>query len=202
MLSRASQLIKEDFNHSVEMFNSALNETATEMTKTVRCGPSQTNNKVAWFDHECRTQKLKTRKALRSFKKSTTVENKTSYIEERRNNMKLMKDKKDHKHNRLDNLFAALPDPRAFWQEIKKYKRGPPKSSNEGVTWFNHFRDVLNDATDTDHRDCELQETTDAADDYNFDALNGDITDAEVRKALNNLQKSKLLVLTVFLMIF
>ena len=78
-LSRASQLIQEDLNHSVEMFNSALKETATEMTKTVRCGPSQTNNKVSWFGHECRTQKRKTRKALRSFKKSRTVDNKTSY---------------------------------------------------------------------------------------------------------------------------
>ena len=173
-LSRASQFIKEDLNHSVEMFNSALMETATEMTITVRCGPSQTNNKVSWFDHECRTQKRKTRKALRSFKKSRTVDNKTSYnIEERRNHRKLMKDK-DHKQNRLDSLFAALPDPQAFWQEIKKYKRKPPKSSIDGVTWFNHFRAVLNVATDSDDRDCELQETTDATDDYSFD---GDITD-------------------------
>ena len=31
-----------------------------------------------------------------------------------------MKDKKDHKQNRLDYLIAALPDPQAFWQEIKK----------------------------------------------------------------------------------
>ena len=191
-LSRASQLIKEDLHHSVEMFNSALKETATEMTKTVRCGPSLTNNKVSWFDHECRTQKRKTRKALRSFKNSRTVENETSYIEERRNYRKLMKDeKKEHKQNGLDNLFSALPDPQAFWQEVRKYKRKPPKSSIDGVTWFNHFRAVLNDVTDTDDRDCDLQETTDAADDYNFDALNGDITEAEVRKALNNLKKGK-----------
>ena len=80
------------------------------------------NNQVSWFDHECRTQKRKARKALSSFKKSRTVDNKTSYIEERTNYRKLMKDKKDHKQNRLDNLFAALPDPQAFWQEIKKYK--------------------------------------------------------------------------------
>ena len=235
-LSRASQLIQEDLNHSVEMFNSALKETATEMTKTVRCGPSQTNNKVSWFDHECRTQpsqtnnkvswfdhecrtqpsqtnnkvswfdhecrtqKRKTRKALRSFKKSRTVENKTSYIEERRNYRKLMKDKKkDHKQNRL---FAALLDPQAFWQEIKKYKRKPPKSSIDGVTWFNHFRAVLNDATDSDDRDCELQETTDAADEYNFDALNADITEADVRKALNNLKKGKAAGPDGILMIF
>ena len=112
-----------------------------------------------------------------------------------------MKDK-DNKQNRLDNLFAALQDPQAFWQEIKKYKRKPPKSSIDGVTWFNHFRVVLNDATDTDDRDCDLQETTDAADEYNFDALNGDITEAEVRKALNNLKKAKLLVPMVSLMIF
>ena len=41
-LSRASQFVKEDLNHSVEIFNSALKETATGMTKPVRCGPSQT----------------------------------------------------------------------------------------------------------------------------------------------------------------
>ena len=135
-LSRASQLIQEDLNHSVEMFRSALKETATEMTKTVRCEPSQTDNKVSWFDHDCRTQKRKTRKALRSFKKSRTVDNKTSYIEERSNYKKIMKDKKkDHKQNRLDTLFAALQDPQAFWQEIKKYKRKPPKSSIDGVTY-------------------------------------------------------------------
>ena len=128
-LSSASQLIKEDLNHLVEMFNSALKETATEMTKRVRCGPSQANNEVSWFDHECRTQKRKTRKALRSFKKSRTVENKTSYIEERRNYRKLMKDKKkDHTQNRLEFFFTALPDPQACWQEIKKYKRKPLKA--------------------------------------------------------------------------
>ena len=103
-----------------------------------------------------------------------------------------MKDKKkDNKQNRLDHLFAALQDPQAFWQEIKKYKRKPPKSSIDGVTWYNHFRAVLNDATDTADRDCDLQKTTDAADEYNFDALNGDITEAEVGKALNNLKKGK-----------
>ena len=32
-----------------------------------------------------------------------------------------MKDKeKDHKQNRLDHLFAALPDRQAFWQEMNK----------------------------------------------------------------------------------
>ena len=41
-LSSVDQLIKEDLNHSVEMFNSALKETATVKTNTVRCGPSQT----------------------------------------------------------------------------------------------------------------------------------------------------------------
>ena len=80
-------------------------------------------------------QDTKAHKALRSFKKSRTVENKTSYIEERRNYRKLTKDKKDHKQNRLDNLFAALPDPQAFWQEIKKYKSKPPKSSIDEVTY-------------------------------------------------------------------
>ena len=174
------------------MFHSALKQTATEMTRTVRCGPSQTNNKVYWFDHVCRTQNRKTRKTLSSFKKSRTVENKTSYTEERRNYRNLMKDKKkDHKQNRLDNLFAALPDPQAFWQEIKKYKRKIPKSSIDGETWFNHFRAVFNGATDSGDRTCELQETTDVADDYNSDALNGDITEAEVRKALNNFKKGK-----------
>ena len=88
-------------------------------------------------------------------------------------------------------IFSQLYQTQAFWQEIKKYKRKPPKGSIDGVTWFNHFRAVLNGATDSDDRDCELQETTDAADDYNFDALNGDITKAEVRKALNNLKKGK-----------
>ena len=48
-----------------------------------------------------------------------------------------------------------------------------------------------NDAADTDDRDFELQESTDAADDYNFDALNGDVTETEVRQALNNLKKGK-----------
>ena len=103
-----------------------------------------------------------------------------------------MKDKKkNHKQNRLDHLFAALQDPQAFWQEIKKHKRKPPKSSIDGVTGSNHFIAVLNGATDTDDRDCELQETTDPADDCNFDGLNVDITEAEVRKALNNLKKGK-----------
>ena len=101
-----------------------------------------------------------------------------------------MKDKKkDHKQNRLDNLFAALQDPQAFWQEIRKYKHKPPKSGIDRVTWFSHFRAVLNDATDDG--DCDLQETTNAADEYNFDALNGDVTEAEVRKAVNNLTKGK-----------
>ena len=48
----------------------------------------------------------------------------------------------------------------------------------------------------------ELQETTDAADDYNFDTINGDITEVEVRKALNNLKKGKAAGPNVFLMIF
>ena len=117
--SSAGQLIKEDLNHSVEMFKRPLKETATVMTKTIRCAPPQTNNNVSWFDHECRTQKCKSRKALRSFKKSRTAKNKTSYTEERRNYRKLMKDKKKaHLQNRLHHLFSALPDPQSFWQNF------------------------------------------------------------------------------------
>ena len=39
-----------------------------------------------------------------------------------------MKDKKDHKQDRLDNLFSALPDPQSFGRKFKKYKRKPPKA--------------------------------------------------------------------------
>ena len=97
-LSSVSQLFKYDLNHLVEMFYSALKETANVMTTTIRCGPYQEKqkNKVSLFDHECRAQKRKTRKALRSFKKRRTAENETSCIEEKRNYRKLMKDKKDH----------------------------------------------------------------------------------------------------------
>ena len=69
----------------------------------------------------------------------------------------------------------------------QKVQTQASKSSMDRVTWFNHFRAVLNNSTDSDDRDCEHQETTDAADDYYCDALNGDITEAGVRKALNNL---------------
>ena len=32
-----------------------------------------------------------------------------------------MKDKKNgHKQNTLEHIFAGLPDPQAFWQEIKR----------------------------------------------------------------------------------
>ena len=50
---------------------------------------------------------------------------------------------------------------------------------------------MLHDAADTDDMDCELHETTVAADHYNFDSLHGDVTEAEVRQAVNNLKKGK-----------
>ena len=50
---------------------------------------------------------------------------------------------------------------------------------------------MLSDAADRDDREFELHEITDTAGDNNFDALNGDITEADVRHALNNLKNGK-----------
>ena len=103
-----------------------------------------------------------------------------------------MKDKKkDHKQNRLDHFFAALPDSQAFWQEIEKYKCKPTKSSFDGITCFSHCRTVFNDTTNTDDKDCEHHEIPDTAGDFKFDTLSGDITETDVRQALNSLKKCK-----------
>ena len=74
---------------------------------------------------------------------------------------------------------------------MKRYKRKPTKSRIYVVTWFNHFRAVFHDAANTDDRDYEHHVINDTAGDFNFDALNGDTTEADVRQALNSLKKGR-----------
>ena len=99
----ASQLIGEDLTRTVEVFNSALKETATVIMKIVGCGPSQTNCKTSCLDNECTALKRRTPKNV-----SFIQEEKDS----RKQRKKPMKDKKKaHKQNRTNNFLPALSDP-------------------------------------------------------------------------------------------
>ena len=151
------------------------------------------------------------RQALRKFIKNSTKtganELRTIYTEERKKCKSLIKDKKsEHKKNVLTSLEQNKHDPKTFWKTIKSATaKVLVQSSITQEEWFNHFSKVF----DCDSYGVSDSERSDAIEDIildeitaddslealnteiNCDSLECDITEVEVRDAIQSLKGGK-----------
>ena len=151
------------------------------------------------------------RQALRKFVKYSTKtganELRTIYTEERKKYKSLIKDKKsEHKKNVLTSLEQNKHDPKTFWKTVKSATaKVSVQSCITQEEWFNNFSKVF----DCDSDGVSNSERSDAIEDIildevtadgslealnteiNCDSFECDITEVEVRDAIQSLKSGK-----------
>lgn len=194
-IALANAQIELSLDDALETFTGAIKGAATCMTHKVRTHNNNSSfphkHSHPWYDQECRTSKKNARKALRSFNKSKTNENRALYVEERKRHKKLLRTKeKEFKGNIVDKLINTCNNSEEFWKEIKKHNRKfKVKNNITKEEWFHHFSSVLNESVEENEGDVNSTEDTDS--DNTFQCLNVDITEDEVKESLKHARCGK-----------
>jgi exonuclease III len=101
-LNDANQIIDENVNVAIDIFNDCLKSAAECMNKNIS---SKKNNNAIWFDEECKQAKHISRKCLKMFRKKRDEENRHCYIQSRKSYKSLVKQKKrEYKKNLAEQL--------------------------------------------------------------------------------------------------
>ena len=146
------------------------------------------------------------RKCIKNCTKTGASQLRTIYTEERKKYKPWIKDKKsEHKKNVLRSLEKNKHDPKTFWKTIKSATaKVSVQNSITQEEWFSHFSKVFDcdsdgvaDSERSDTIENILDEVT--ADDslealnteINCDSLECDLTEVEVRDAIQSLKSGK-----------
>ena len=188
-IEKASDKMNECIDTSIQMFTHALLSADSCMKKTVTVGSSP-EHRSPWFDAECRQMKKEVRKCLRHFRKSKDPEDYSVYGRKRKAYKQLVQKKKNDERNaRIGVLLDSMNNPKDFWGEIKKYRRRTcTKNDISQDEWTDHFCKVFNEISQVHTGD----ETDDESVDESYDdILDADISEMEVKKAIQHLKCGK-----------
>ncbi|MEW8544944.1 MAG: reverse transcriptase family protein [Candidatus Thiodiazotropha sp.] len=100
-----------------------------------------------WWDRQCAILKKQKYMSLKQFRRQSTTNNLTNYIEIR-NKFKLLchNKKSEFQCKNRNELVSSRKDMNLFWKTVKKFK--PKKTEEADITcdqWFNHFKTLLYD---------------------------------------------------------
>ena len=182
-----------DINKAVKDFSSVLTSCAHFMQ--VKFSGYQHTSKV-WFDHECKNNKALLRRSLHRYTNNRSDENKSNYIQMRKNYKYLLRSKKRIFNEKIvRNLCNSANNPTKFWKEIRQIL-SPARTTNSINLdqWFSHFKNIFQQAI-TEPPICnELPDSrrdNNSHENDNVRALNEDLQIPEILKAIKNLKTNK-----------
>ena len=189
-LDAAKQAIPVNINQAVSMFTAIMKRVSECMNKKVKVTkqyPRQT-----WFDKECQQAKTEVKRTLRNFRRSNSVEDRTRYVELRKQYRKLLTRKSDcYKTEMKNKLINSAKDPKTFWSTLKRISSKKRVTGNiDKDVWLEHFSNVFNATTEPYENvfDGSLHESF--SETFNLQ-LNGDISHNEVVEAISHLKQNK-----------
>jgi len=189
-LDAAKQAIPVNINQAVSMFTAIMKRVSECMNKKVKVTkqyPRQT-----WFDKECQQAKTEVKRTLRNFRRSNSVEDRTRYVELRKQYRKLLTRKSDcYKTEMKNKLINSAKDPKTFWSTLKRISSKKRVTGNiDKEVWLEHFSNVFNATTEPYENvfDGSLHESF--SETFNLQ-LNGDISHNEVVEAISHLKQNK-----------
>jgi hypothetical protein len=194
LLDRAMGLVDIDINMALSTFNDCLLKAGEGMKRDIIIGE---DNLKGWFDRECKKAKHSLRKSLRQFVKSNSFDDREKYNEDRRQYKELIKNKKKaYRSKMLTTLQESLNNATEFWSCIKKNLGNKQTGSNVSANeWFTHFENVFNDGVEQPSRPNtrvvdNLQDES-VNENVEIEDLEKDISEEEVKDALNSLKNGK-----------
>jgi hypothetical protein len=201
LLVEATDLIDTDINYSLVKFQQVLLTAGTCMKKSITVGKQRAQ---AWFDKECRVNRMLLRQKLRHFIRSGTVEDRLQYNNKRKEYKELLRIKKsNYRKHVIDSLNANKNNATLFWRKLKtllsKKNEGNTVSTEE---WYDHFSKLFNEGQSNENRlpdlsngndaDPDLHQENDTADEnIDIDCLECDISESEVYEAIRALKNGK-----------
>jgi hypothetical protein len=140
----AIQLIDEDIDSALTMFNECIRMCAEYMKKRVNVNNVEKSND--WFDQECKVSRTNVTRLLRKYRNSLDDGIRNEFIKVRREYKYLLKRKeKQFNDFLLDKLESSIQNQKEFWDTIHKasLKRKQPRNNISIDTWFCHFKTLL-----------------------------------------------------------
>ena len=191
-LDTAMNIVDNDVNAALDIFNDCIKDCAECMTKEVHIDRKRKSED--WFDRECIMCRRHVRKLLRVCRRTSKIEDQQAFVVARREYKNLINRKrKQHNNTLLNNLVRSVGNQKEFWNSIRKvsFKRTQPQNNIRIDMWFEHFKSLLEtEINGNDNTDSLLNEEED-------DSMNRPISKEEVLLALKNLRMEKQLVLMV-----
>jgi len=188
-LKQENAAVELDIDDVVTKLTKCLINSGTFMEKSVLCRKSI--KKLPWFDGECYDSRRNVRRLLRVFKKSMLKEDRDEYFAHRKAYKLLVKTKKANYQKTISTaLCSYVGYPQMFWSQIRrlnfKYSTTPNISKEN---WFNYFKRNFQgtepvDKPMTEERETDLYEVEE-------DELNSEITEEEIKSAINQLKLRK-----------
>ena len=190
ILIDANSLIDTNVDKAVSRFNEFMYNVGECMKINVNACKRP---RSVWFDLECSQSRKVLRQYLRKFTRYNKDEDRLAYSEKRREYKNLLfKKKRDKKEETLRNLQNSINDPNTFWSCVQNILQNN-KTTNISCSisiqeWYDYFHSVFNtvfpssDCTKLFGSEPEIENSSD---------LNTEITEAELKAALNGLKNKK-----------
>ena len=146
-LNLTRETLNADLDLCIESFANLLYGAAACMVRKIGRKKKIYND---WFDEECQKKKRLVKRLLQQFQRAKDIEEKCikklKYIEERKDYIKLRKDKKrDYDNKRLQKLNNSMKDSKLFWSTVRLLNRKNVIYSNiSSQQWHDHFFKVFN----------------------------------------------------------
>ena len=188
ILTVAKDLINNDINEALNLFNKCIKDAADCMKSQIRV-KNQSKDQT-WFDAECRLSRKNVRRLLRKFRRTLDDDDRHSFCIARREYKHLLKNKKK-RFNRLllNEIIASIRNQKQFWTNVNKIslKKNQPANNIDIGTWSEHFRMLLQKEVHTDKFAHEEQEGERGEHNY----FNRPISKDEVVLAIRRIKSKK-----------
>ena len=184
---------ESDINDVLNAFENVITSCSNEFKMKRR---RKKCRKKDWFDFECNKSKHKVINSLKRFRASRSVEDLNTYITHKKIFKALCKSKRYiYEKQYISKIDSSVNNSKEFWKYVKNMTRKPSNSPRITPTeWYEHFKRLFstdemtnNDDASTLNNDLE----NDPIDETEDIILNSEITEEEVKCAINELKKNK-----------
>lgn len=184
-------IFKEKFRR--ELDKSKENEDSEKELKNIietikRSAPKKNVKRIEkknpWYNSECEERKMEMRKALNSFRKGGSEEQRVDYVEKRKSYKEIMDDERRKFYEKFAEEINTSKDSKIFWKSINTMRGG--RKANEiyvdAEDMAREFRRTLYEPE---------QITKRVKGDMKNEELDEDITEEEVKEAIGDLKNNK-----------
>jgi hypothetical protein len=184
----ATHALESDIDSALDGFVKWLKDASACMLRKI---PTSKTNNSECFDKECGIANKQCRAKLNRFRTTRNEEDRLVFVSERKKYKRLLKTKQQgYRKQKTELLADKIADSTHFWKEVRSMGCGNAEQIGNSINtneWLIHFKGVFqnqSNSTENCNIDVDLIEE-------NEHALNKDISEEEVSKAIARLKLGK-----------